>query len=577
MKRLLLLAAATLLYSATTAQCIINNSLTTPGIYPDTIQNLPHATEAQAYGTDIQVRVFEDTVVSGLTVVVDDITVNSVIGLPAGFSYSCTPANCAFPGNGNGCIWLSGNPTVGQAGTYPLTVNVTLHGHIGIIPVSQGSTINGYKIVIDAAPQAPVVNFIASSTKFCATSHTNFTDNSTNAPTSWQWTFPGGTPSSSTLQNPVITYMVKGIYNVSLTATNANGSGSLTKTSYIVVDSLPVAVTNPPGNQTICRGSGILLTAVSNITSVSYQWQKNNVDIAGATSQTYTASQQAAYRVRVTNNINTCSKKSVPITIFTQQPTAPITSNGNLTFCAGGSVQLQTNGSVSNTFQWLRNNIPIPGATSPVYVASSWGGYRVRVTDALGCSNTSGSKYVAVYQRPNVTITPPNPVTFCAGDSVQLSVPFQPNVNYQWLQNGAAITGGPSLWINTPGVYAITAINLTSLCVNSSSNVHAFITCRSANDESTDVALSDKSDFSIYPNPVSGQMHIYLSLPHNNNVNIELFDLTGRKIQAIENNYYEAGSYELLVNTASLPNGIYIAAIKSGREIRSLKVVVDNK
>lgn len=573
MKKLLLFAAACLLLSSISlSQCIIDGSLILPGIYPDTIQNLPHATAGQAYGTDIQVRVFEDTVVSGLTVIVDDITVNSVTGLPPGFSYTCTPANCAFPGNGNGCMWLSGNPTSGQVGTYPLVVNVTLHGHIGIIPVSQGSTINGYKIVIDPAP-SPVAAFTAGSTNFCATGSTTFSDNSSNSPTSWQWTFPGGTPSTSTLQNPTVTYMVKGSYDVTLIATNANGSGNLTKTGYIVVDSLPVAQTTPSVNQTICKGSNILLSAVTNVPSASYQWQKNNVDIAGATSQTLQASQQASYRVRVTNNNNSCSKLSKPVAVFTQQPAAPISANGPTTFCAGGSVQLQTSGSVSNTFQWLRKGIVIPGATSPIYNATTWGGYRVRVTDPLGCSNTSGSIYVTVNQRPNVTVSP-NPAFFCAGDSVQLVVANPQPINYQWIENGFPTTGGPTLWVSNPGIYHLTATNF--VCTNTSGPIQAIINCRSAENENA-AGIITNALFSIYPNPVKGDMYIYLSLPGSSPVSIDLFDITGRKAASVTNTTFESGSYELIYNTTALPNGIYIASIKTGSETRSLKLVVDNK
>ena len=65
----------------------------------------------------------------------------------------------------------------------------------------------------------------------------SFTDASTNTPTSWSWSFPGGTPSSSTSQNPTITYNTAGTYAVTLTATNAFGSDPETKTGYITVNS----------------------------------------------------------------------------------------------------------------------------------------------------------------------------------------------------------------------------------------------------------------------------------------------------------------------------------------------------
>ncbi|HXH19932.1 MAG TPA: M43 family zinc metalloprotease, partial [Chitinophagales bacterium] len=79
----------------------------------------------------------------------------------------------------------------------------------------------------------PVANFSASSTNVCPGSSVTFTDASTNGPTSWSWTFAGGTPSASTQQNPTVTYASAGNYTVTLTVTNSYGSDSETKAGYI--------------------------------------------------------------------------------------------------------------------------------------------------------------------------------------------------------------------------------------------------------------------------------------------------------------------------------------------------------
>jgi PKD repeat protein len=63
----------------------------------------------------------------------------------------------------------------------------------------------------------------------------SFTDASTNTPTSWSWNFGDGDATNSTVQNPVHSYAAAGSYNVSLTATNVGGSGSITKTNYVNV------------------------------------------------------------------------------------------------------------------------------------------------------------------------------------------------------------------------------------------------------------------------------------------------------------------------------------------------------
>jgi uncharacterized membrane protein len=60
-----------------------------------------------------------------------------------------------------------------------------------------------------------------------------FTDLSTNSPTSWDWNFGDGT--HATIQNPSHTYTSPGTYTVILTATNAGGSDVETKVGYITV------------------------------------------------------------------------------------------------------------------------------------------------------------------------------------------------------------------------------------------------------------------------------------------------------------------------------------------------------
>ncbi|WP_343748993.1 S8 family serine peptidase [Fluviicola sp.] len=82
----------------------------------------------------------------------------------------------------------------------------------------------------------PVADFSASNTTLSAGGSTVFTDLSTYNPTTWNWTFTGGTPASFSGQNPPsITYSTPGTYTVTLTVTNANGSDSETKTNYITV------------------------------------------------------------------------------------------------------------------------------------------------------------------------------------------------------------------------------------------------------------------------------------------------------------------------------------------------------
>jgi len=62
----------------------------------------------------------------------------------------------------------------------------------------------------------PVADFTASATSICVGQSVTFTDTSTNIPGAWTWTLPGGTPNSSTAQNPTVVYNTAGTYAVTL-------------------------------------------------------------------------------------------------------------------------------------------------------------------------------------------------------------------------------------------------------------------------------------------------------------------------------------------------------------------------
>ncbi|MCS6991099.1 MAG: PKD domain-containing protein [Chitinophagales bacterium] len=159
----------------------------------------------------------------------------------------------------------------------------------------------------------PVADFTASSTSVCKNKTINFTDLSINAPTAWSWSFSGGTPSTSTAQHPTgIKYKTVGTFDVSLTASNAAGSDTETKSNYITVNSLPsVTISAAP-----CSAGSVLLTATASpSTGVTYQWKKNGSKISGATNPTYLATSNGEYKCEVKITATGCKKTSSGITV----------------------------------------------------------------------------------------------------------------------------------------------------------------------------------------------------------------------------------------------------------------------
>ncbi len=95
----------------------------------------------------------------------------------------------------------------------------------------------------NTAPALCKAMFSTPRTVICAGESIQFNDESFNYVTGWTWTFTGGTPSSSTSQNPTITYNTPGTYAVQLTATDGTISNTKNIAGYITV--LPASASIP--------------------------------------------------------------------------------------------------------------------------------------------------------------------------------------------------------------------------------------------------------------------------------------------------------------------------------------------
>ena len=134
-------------------------------------------------------------------------------------------------------------------------------------------------------------NYAAADSTICPGTCSSFTNLSVNA-TSYQWSFPGAVPASSTDENPSnICYNTPGSYDVQLIATNANGSDTLLITNYITVYPSPAAQAISQNGDTLFANAG----------AVSYQWYYNGNILPGATDHFYIASASGDYNVVATD------------------------------------------------------------------------------------------------------------------------------------------------------------------------------------------------------------------------------------------------------------------------------------
>jgi PKD repeat protein len=283
----------------------------------------------------------------------------------------------------------------------------------------------------------PKPSFTPAAATVCQGGTVNFTNTTTNYPTSYSWSFPGGLPATSTATNPSVTYNTPGTYSVTLTATNQWGSKTITQTNIITVGATPATPTiSANGPTTFCSGSSVVLTSSQ---------PSGNVWSNTGTSSAITVSTSGTYSVTYTD-ANGCAVTSAPtvVTVNSTPATPIVTASGSTTFCTGGSVVLtssQPSGNVWSTTE-----------TSSAITVTASGSYTVTYTDANGCSATSSATSVSVSNAPVPTVNA-SALEVCSGDSIVLTSSAADS--YLWSNNETT----QSIAVTTSGSYTVTVTN----------------------------------------------------------------------------------------------------------------------
>ena len=142
---------------------------------------------------------------------------------------------------------------------------------------------------IDFLVLAPEAGFTVSDTLICQLDVVQFFDESSGNVTTWDWTFEGGTPSSSTQQNPVVAYSNPGNFDVLLEVSDGNIVSTMYMSDLIHVGTVPVKANTPTGITQVCGQWGNTAYNTSSLTGVStYNWDLEP-DSAGSVSGTGTS------------------------------------------------------------------------------------------------------------------------------------------------------------------------------------------------------------------------------------------------------------------------------------------------
>lgn len=259
-----------------------------------------------------------------------NITVNLCNGPVADFSVSkpnpiCAGSSLTFTSSSlNAKKWdwsfQGGNPSTFNDSMPPAIAFADTGNFIVSLTVSD---VNGnypntktYTVRVDSCKK-PKVNFTASNTNPCAGDCIQFTDASTGNPTTWAWSFPNATPTSSSQQSPgFVCYSASGKYDVKLKVANPNGEDSLTISNYINVFDLPTAGINID-SISIIGGTTVDLSATGGKT---YSWYPN-LYISSDTGSTVTVfpPDSTVYTVTVKDENGCTAQRNVIVRVLPEK------------------------------------------------------------------------------------------------------------------------------------------------------------------------------------------------------------------------------------------------------------------
>jgi hypothetical protein len=233
----------------------------------------------------------------------------------------------------------------------------------------------------------------------------------------------------------------------------SNSAGSVpSEVATLSVDG-PPNVKQQPGDVLVNVNQPVTLSVTAVGPGLSYQWQKNtiNIDTAAATSATFqipaaSVADSGSYRCRISNTHGTISSNTVTLTVIAPPVvTSPVVPSA-ITINQGAPLNLAAAvDGLMLSFQWHKDLAPLSGATASTYsVNSAQGGnsgvYSCLVTNPAGQAASADVTVLVV--TPPVIVTEPQDTQVDEGEPVVLSVAASgPLLQYQWWHNGLPITG----------------------------------------------------------------------------------------------------------------------------------------
>jgi PKD repeat protein len=280
----------------------------------------------------------------------------------------------------------------------------------------------------------PIADFSANTQQICTGGLVQYTNLSANI-TGQTWYFTGGSPATSTMANPTVTYASAGTYAVKLVVTGVSGADSVIRSSYINVQATPSApsiVSNP----VICQGSANQLEVSGSVTLTWYSTISGGTALGtGSTLDIAALEGSTSYYVR--SEIGTCISPMTTINVMVEPMPATPQPSTPTPICSGTATQITVTGTA--TIKWysdnLANNLVYTGAsitTQPLIETTT---YYVR-TETAHCITPMNSVTVEVKPNPAIPIVN-DQQSLCNGQSIQLYAQGDPLIKWYGSQTAS--------------------------------------------------------------------------------------------------------------------------------------------
>ncbi len=344
--------------------------------------------------------------------------------------------------------------------------------------------------IVDCSTTAPVADGVADVTSGCGPLTVNFTDASTNTPTSWTWNFGDGT--FSTAQNPgAHVYNTPGTYFVSLEACNAGGCSTdnftitvtgLTEDASYSYSSTSECVSGTDMTATITGTTGGTFTS-SPAAGISLNASTGAIDVSATT--------PGSYDITYTTSGGPCAATSV-ITITVNADQDATFSYGAASYCQSDADPTPTiTGTAGGTFTSVPAGLSINASTGTIdNSASTAGAYTVTYTTPGPCA-ASSNVAVTINADDDPSFTLSSASECQSGTDITATVTGTGGGTFSSSPAGLSLntsTGDIDVSASTPGSYTVTYT--TSGTCPASSNVAVTINA----DEDASFTLSSSNE-----------------------------------------------------------------------------------